>query len=166
MQEGQQETTGKDRGVDNPVEQEIYPEENEEEVEEESGEVVTSSRRGCVWGCLAPIAIFLAVIMILGIFGYSRRDSISSALVKRIVNNTQVHVLSQLPEESDSQEVENTFERVRSALKEDKIDQKLLVESIEKYHDIMQSDANQSEKNKAIEDLMDSLNLSIEGNNP
>jgi len=143
--------------TDEGAEEGQYP-----ELEEDwAGNGRTSRRSGCLWGCLMPIAAVVAVLMIVGIVVYSKRDTISSWLLVRILANTQNHVLSELPEDMDSEAIKADFEKVKSALKAKKMDEDALTKAIEEYQEATRHKLPQTKKKDAISKLMEGMNAAI-----
>ncbi len=133
-----------------------YLPEDQEEIEEEF-----VPRSGCLRGCLIPIATVFVIIMVLGIITYSKRDTIRSSLLKRIIANTQSHVLSDLPDDMDEKAIETAFERIKTAMKEKQIDEEILTEAIEEYQDATRKKPPLKEKKQAINRLVDGLNAAV-----
>jgi hypothetical protein len=127
----------------------------------EQNQVDLEQRSGCLRGCLTPILIILAIVAILFIIGYSRRDSIRPYLIKRILNNTQNQVISMLPEDMDEKAVEATFERVKNALREKQLDEEMLIEAIREYQDALPENLPSEERKQEINKLIEGLDEAI-----
>ncbi len=145
--------------------------EEEEPVEEETTEVEKKvevpvqrepiQRRGCLKGCLIPVAAIFAIIMVILAIGYSKRDAISNSLLKRIIANTQNNILGDLPEGMDEKQIEAAFEEVKLALSEGRIDREALMEAMEKYHDAIGDRPPSEQKKQYINELVTDLNAAI-----
>lgn len=172
-QEGGPEENGPVREVEEPsatgkqaaTDEEEHAEEGEEEPVEEAeekdlaeGELI--QRRGCLRGCLTPIAAILVALLVMVMIVYAKRSAISVWLRQRIVANTQNHILSDLPEDMDEKETEASFEKVKTALKEGRIDEEALDEIIKEYWDAVRK-LPVEERQQAINTLMASLNAAI-----
>jgi len=159
VQEIQQSPTAEEQ---EPVEEDEGESELAEEAEEEEpvGEELIQ-RRGCLRGCLTPIAAIFVVVMIIVMAVYAKRSAISGWLRERILANTQNHVLSDLPEGMDEKEMEATFEKVKSALREGRIDEEVLDEAIAEYQDAVRKRPPPDEKKRAISRLTEGLNAAI-----
>ena len=172
-QEGPEEN-GPAEEVDDPslpedpaeVEEEYTPEDAEEgeAVEElEAEELVEEEliqRRGCLWGCLTPVAVILAVVLVLIVIGYAKRNVLRSVLITRIVTNTRDRVLDELPEE-DAERVKAEFEKVKAALKEGRIDEEALTVAIEEFHDSMRKRPSPEQKVQEINKLIEDMDAAI-----
>jgi hypothetical protein len=157
--------TGELAATDEEEQAEEGEEEPVEEAEEEDlaeGELI--QRRGCLRGCLTPIAAILMALLVMVMIVYAKRSAISEWLRQRIVANTQNHVLSDLPEDMDEKEIEASFEKVKTALKEGRIDEEALDEIIKEYWDVVQK-LPVEERQQAINTLMVGLNAAIIGSN-
>ena len=142
-------------------EQEEESETTEEETEEEPIEAELIQKRGCLWGCLIPLATIVAVVLVIITIGYSRRDVIHAVLLKRIVVNTQNHVLSKLPQDMDDKAIETAFEEVKTALKENRLDKEALTEAIEEYHGVMRNKPPEDQERQEIDKLMTALKAAV-----
>lgn len=142
---------------------EKYTEEDkpvEEVGEEEPIERVPVRRRGCLWGCLTPVAAVLAIILVLIVIGYAKRNALNSTLIKRIVINTQNRVLDKLPED-EVETVKADFEKVKIALKEGRIDEQALIMAIEEYHNAMRKKPSSEQGKEEIDRLIAGMNAAI-----
>lgn len=162
---GEQAATGEVQRAEEDEEDELV---EEAEEEEDLGDGVPSlvegeliQQRGCLRGCLTPMAAILAIVLVIVMIGYAKRNALREVLLKRIIANTQRHVLGQLPEDMDENEVEDIFEKVKAALKEDRIDEEALTEAIKKYQDAMQKRPPLEQKKREIGELMAGLNSAI-----
>jgi hypothetical protein len=153
--DGEQEPVGATHA--SPVQSEPVEEAEEEEPVRE--ELI--QRRGCLRGCLTPIAAIFVVVMIIVMAVYAKRGAISGWLRQRIVANTQNHVLSDLPEGMDEREIEATFEKVKAALKEGMIDVEILDEAIAEYQDAVRKRPPPDEKKLEISRLTEGLNAAM-----
>lgn len=145
-----------------PAEEEDEPvEEPEDEdwAEEDEEEVIP--RRGCLKGCLAPIAVIFVIMLVLIIIAYSKRDTIHASLLSRIIANTQNQILSKLPDDMDEKTVEAAFERLKKAMKEKHVNEEVLTEAVEEYQEATQEEPPLEEKKQAINRLMDGLNAAV-----
>lgn len=118
-------------------------------------------RRGCLTGCITPIAVIFVIILVIGVIGYSKLDAFRRILLKRIIANTQDHILSDLPLDIDENEIEATFEKLKLALKEDRVDTEALTKAIEEYHNVVKEKPPPARKKQAIDTLMESLTMLI-----
>ena len=128
----------------------------EEEIEEVSAEEEPIRKGGCLQGCLIPIAVIIVILLVGVVLIYLKYDALREALLMRIVSNTQNHVLSQLPEE-DRNALKDTFERVKTALKEKQIDEEALTEAIEEYQDSISQSQPLEQKKQIIDTLKEDL---------
>ena len=140
-------------------EEEDRPVEEAEEAELIEEELVQT--RGCLRGCLTPIVVVFAIVLVAVMIGYSRRSALRSGLLKRIIANTQEHALSELPDGMDEKTIEATFEKVKTALKEGRIDEEALTEAIEEYQDATQKRLPLEQRKQEIDKLMAGLNGAI-----
>ncbi len=144
--------------------QEKEQEEEQPEEEPEDDDLVEEElpqRHGCVAGCLVPIAVASAIVLVIIMIGYSKRDSISHGLLKRIVDNTQSNVLNDLPIDMNPEQVRAEFEKLKLAQKEGRIDEVTLTEIIEDYWDIVRKRPSPQQKKRAIIKLRTSLKEAI-----
>ena len=93
--------------------------------------------------------------------GYAKRNVLREQLLKRIVANTQNHVLSELPEDIDEKEVKAVFGKVENAMKEGRIDEEALTEAISQYQDATRRRLSLQERKQAINRLMEGLESAI-----
>ena len=129
----------------------------EEEIEEISAEEEPIRKGGCLQRCLIPIAVIIVILLVGVVLIYLKYDALREALLMRIVSNTQTHALSQLPEE-DRNAVKDTFERVKTALKEKRIDEEALTEAIEEYQDSI----SQSQPLERKKQIINTLKVDLE----
>lgn len=128
----------------------------EEEIEEVSAEEKPTRRGGCLQGCLIPIAVIIVILLVAVVLIYLKYDALRAALLMRIISNTETHVLSQLPEE-ERNAIKDTFERVKTALKEKQIDEEVLTEAIEEYQDSISQSQPLEQKKQIINTLKEDL---------
>lgn len=189
MKEKEQEMPEEDEqmdGIDDPALEEELPEseqaeqiveDEEEEVEEdveaeddpveEAAEEVLEEeppqRRGCLWGCLIPIATILVVcIAVISIVHVRWGNAINKSIRHKIIANTQTNALGNLPngmEDEEIAELKTAFEKVKTALDEDMIHVEILDEAIREYQDAAREDASQ--KRQAINNLKAGLDRAI-----
>jgi len=139
--------------------------EGEDESAEEAEEIAPATgelapRRGCFWGCLFPIVIIILVFAtVIAIVHVRWGDSISSWMRHRIIANTQINILGDLPDDMDEKEIKAAFEDVKTALDKDMIDAEILDDSIGVYQDATKE--RSSQKKQAINDLMEGLDAAI-----
>ena len=137
-----------------------------EEVGEEEPDEELAPRRGCVWGCLIPIAIVLAVcITVIVVVQVRWGDAISKRMRHRIIANTQINVLGDLPGDMNDEEISEikaTFEKVVAALDKDMINVEILDVTIREYQDANRE--RLAQKRQAIEDLMEGFNAATRVN--
>ena len=159
----QEEKGPEENGQVGNVEEELVSEEKtdeaepvEEEIEEISAEEEPIRRGGCLQGCLIPIAVIIVILLVAVVVIYSKYDALRESLLVRIISNTQTHALSQLPEE-DRNSVKDTFERVKTALKEKRIDEDALTEAIEEYQDSISQSQPLEQKVQVINKLKEDL---------
>ncbi len=159
----QEERGPEENGPVGNVEEELVSEEekdeaesDEEEIEEISAEEEPIRRDGCLQGCLIPIAVIIVILLVAVVVIYSKYDALRESLLMRIISNTQTHALSQLPEE-DRNPVKDTFERVKTALKEKRIDEEALTEAIEEYQDSISQSQPLEQKRQIINKLLRDL---------
>ncbi len=159
----QEEKGPEENGPVGNVEEELVSEEKtdeaepvEEEIEEISAEEEPIRRGGCLQGCLIPIAVIIVILLVAVVVIYSKYDALRETLLVRIISNTQTHALSQLPEE-DRNPVKDTFERVKTALKEKRIDEDALTEAIEEYQDSISQSQPLEQKAQIINKLKEDL---------
>ena len=138
------------------LEKEKATAEGEELVREEQ-----RRRSGCLRGCLTPIAVIFLIFLVLFMIGYSKRDAIRSGLLRRIIANTENHVLGELPEGIDGEAIKAVFENVRAAMTEGRIDVEALTDAIEKYQDATRKRPTLDQKKQEINELMAELNVAI-----
>lgn len=121
-------------------------------------------RRGCLVGCITPIAVALAIVLVIVTIVYSKRDALSHGLLKRIINNTQNNVLR--AQGINEKQVTATFEEVKLALKERRIDKEALAEAIEEYWDAVGKRPPSEQAEEEITKLMESLGKLIKQISP
>ena len=148
MQEEQSEYQEKEQEEEQPEEEP----EDDDLMEEEPPQ-----RHGCVAGCLVPIIVASAIVLVILAIGHSKRDSISQGLLKRIVNNTQSDVLNDLPINMEQGQVKAEFEELKSARKQGRVDDEALTEIIEGYWDTVRKKPSPQQRKQAITKLMANL---------
>lgn|GEM_PF-3234330 len=154
-----EEQTAEEESVAARGEEESEPVEEAEEEELVEEELI--QRRGCLRGCLTPIAAILAIVLVMFMIIYAKRSAISQWLRQRIIENTQNHVLSDLPEGMDEKEIEAAFGKVETALKEGGIYVEALDEAIKEYQDAVRKRLPLEERKQEISKLMEGLNAAI-----
>ena len=118
-------------------------------------------RSGCLAGCLIPMVVIIAVLLLLFTLGYSRRTAIQKMLMTRIVTNTEAHVLDQLPEDMDAKEVETTFERLKAAIREDRVEKEVLTDAIAEYQRATRNELSDRENRQILARLMKALSAAM-----
>ena len=144
-------------------EEEQSADEDEEEVVVEEDEFLEEEpppKRGCLTGCIIPLAVLFLIIAVAFTIAYSKRNTIHNWLLKGTVSNTQNHVLNEvrlaieegrtndIPDMNEAQ-IEKEFDKVKLALKEGRIDEVALMEAIKQYQDTIEE-----RKRLAINNLM------------
>jgi uncharacterized membrane protein YheB (UPF0754 family) len=76
----------------------------------------------------------------------------------RIISNTQENVLNNLPKEIDKKTIEDTFEKVKTAFKENKIDEQGMKQAIKEYLEAVKGLSSENLKKEEIDKLMIRLN--------
>lgn len=148
---------------ENPIEkpdQEI-PEEDIKNEDEGliSGEFIP--RRGCLKGCFMPILVIFIILTIIGLLANSRREVIRYWIIQRVINNTEKHVLNDLPKNMDKKTVSDLFESVKDAYKEGKIDEEAMENAIKDYIENTKNMSSPEMKKDEIEKLMNKLRLAM-----
>ena len=156
-----EEKTEEEEPAENEEQEDELVEEPEDEDWTEEDDEKVIPRRGCLKGCLTPIAIIFVTVLVLIMIAYSRRDTIRTGLLNRIITNTQNQILSKLPDDMDEKTVEATFEKLQTAMKEKQINEDILTEAIEEYQDATKEELPLEEKKQASNRLMDGLNASV-----
>ncbi len=141
---------------DEAEEESVVEAEDDELLEEEP-----SQRRGCLAGCIIPIAVVFAVVLVIAAIVYSKQDTIQQWLLKRIVANTQNDIINNLPADMDKNQIETDFEKVKLALKEVRVNEKALAEAIEEYQDAIGDRPSVEQKKRDINELMMDLSAAI-----
>lgn len=113
------------------------------------------SRKGCVIGCLIPVFLIIAGLVIAIILGYSRQESILKSVIDNTYNN--------LPEDMREPQNASTFEEVKTALESERIDTEILIEIMEEYQDSIRGNPPELEKKQAAEKLIANLGELIRG---
>ncbi|MDQ1329349.1 MAG: hypothetical protein QG641_2638 [Candidatus Poribacteria bacterium] len=151
-----------------PTEQETdqqNTEDSEEElIEEDSEGLITGElvpKRGCLKGCLMPIIIFFVVMLALGVGIHAKRNTIREWFILKIISNTQENVMTNLPKEIDKKAIEDTFDKVKTAFKNGKIDEQTMKQAINDYLEAVKGLPSAELKKSEIEKLMTELNNAI-----
>ena len=145
---------------------ELEPDQHTEVLEEESteenseglisGELIP--KHGCLKGCLTPILVVFVVMLALGFGIHAKRNTIREWFMMRIISNTQKNVFTNLPKEVDKKMIEDTFEKVKTAFKENKIDEQAMKLAIKDYLDAVKGLPSEELKKTEIDKLMTRLN--------
>jgi hypothetical protein len=126
-----------ENNVENNEKDQHLPEETEESSEPDEFEETAKSnllpKYGCLKGCLIPILGVFVIIIAIGMVIYSKSDRIHEWLILRIVSNTQEKVLTQPPDGIDKKTIELTFDNVKSAFRNGKIDEQDMENAIKEY---------------------------------
>ena len=151
-----------------PTEQETdqqNTEDSEEELVEEDSEGLIAGelvpKRGCLKGCLTPIIIIFVVMLALGVGIHAKRNTIREWFILKIISNTQENVMTNLPKEIDKKAIEDTFDKVKTAFKDGKIDEQAMKQAINDYLDAVKGLPSAELKKSEIEKLMTELNNAI-----
>jgi len=149
------------------VEEDVEAEDDPvEEVAEEVLEEEPPQRRGCLWGCLIPVATILVVcIAVISIVHVRWGDAINKSIRHKIVANTQTNALGNLPDgmaDGEIEELKTVFEKVKTALDKGMIHVEILDDVIREYQDAAREDISQ--KRQAINNLKAGLNRAISEN--
>lgn len=142
----------------------------EEDQESEPAEEEQPERRGCVSGCLIPVAAVIVIALVIGAIGYQKRDALSHYLLKGVVANTQDDVLYQndtlsAPIDMSQDEIKALFKKVKLALKEGRIDAEVLREVIEEYWDVAGKRPSPRQRREGIEKFMANLSAMLTQSN-
>ncbi len=116
---------------------------------------------GCLKGCLIPILAVIIIIIAIAMFIHSKSDIIQDWLIVRIISNTQKKILTDLPEDIDKKTIELTFDKVRSAVKDKKIDEQEVKIAIKEYLQATEKSTTPEHKKAEIDKLTTRLNKSI-----
>lgn len=133
----------------------------EQETEEELIENKLFPRYGCLKGCLVPIIAIIIIIVAFAMFIHTKGDKIHDWLIVRIISNTQKKILNELPEGIDKKNIDLTFSRVRSAIKDGKMDEQEVRNAIKEYLQATEDNIAPEQKKIEIEKLIMRLNKSI-----
>lgn len=140
-----------------------HPQESDEQGEDNegliSGELIP--KRGCLKGCLTPLAVIFVIILALGVITHAKRTTIREWLIQRIISNTQKRVLIDLPKDVDKKTIETLFGEVKTAFKESKIDEQAMKEAIRDYLDATKDMLSPEQKKPEIDKLLSSLKSAI-----
>jgi hypothetical protein len=155
----------KDNSENNEEDQHLPEEpENISEPDEDYEETAKSSllpKYGCLKGCLIPILGVIIVIIAIGMIIHLKRGTIHEWLIIRIVSNTQEKVLNQLPKEIDKKAIEFTFDNVKSAIRNGKINEQDMETAIKEYLGATEGTISPEFKKAEIEKLILRLNKAI-----
>jgi hypothetical protein len=133
----------------------------EESIEEDSEGLISGElipKHGCLKGCLVPILIVFVVMLALGFGIHTKRNTIREWFMLRIISNTQENVLNNLPKEIDKKTIEDTFEKVKTAFKENQIDEQGMKQAIKEYLEAVKGLPSENLKKEEIDKLMTRLN--------
>ena len=151
-----------------PTEQETdqqNTEDSEEELIEEDSEGLIAGelvpKRGCLKGCLMPIIIFFVVMLALGVGIHAKRNTLREWFMLKVISNTQESVLINLPKEIDKKAIEDTFDKVKTAFKENRIDEQVMKQMINNYFESVKGLPSAELKKSEIDKLMTGLNSAI-----
>lgn len=151
-----------------PTEQETDQqniEDSEEELVEEDSEGLIADelvpKQGCLKGCLLPIIIIFVVMLSLGVGIHSKRNAIQEWFMLKIISNTQENVVTNLPKEIDKKAIEDTFDKVKTAFKDGKINEQAMKKAINDYLDAVKGLPSAELKKSEIDKLMTELNNAI-----
>lgn len=131
--------------------------EDEEELEEKD----LFPKYGCLRGCLIPIIAIIIIIIAIAMLIQSKSDKIHDWLIVRIISNTQKKILNEPLEGIDKKTVELTFDKVRSAIKENKIDEQEIKDAIKEYLQATEGTITPEHKKTEIDKLIKRLNKSL-----
>lgn len=167
VEEVEDPSLAEDQAAAGEAEQVEEDEEESEPVEEIEDEYLVEEevilRRGCLRGCLIPIAAILVICLAAVVIVHAKWGNVISAWVRqRIIVNTQNQVRSGLTDDKDREEIDAAFEKVKAALKEGKIDEEILDETIRQYQDATRGKL--PPEGQVIDALKDGLNAAIIGN--
>lgn len=133
----------------------------EDDEELQSGDLLP--KYGCLKGCLIPIFGIVIIIIAIAMIIHSKSGTINEWLIVRIVSNTQEKILTDLPEGIDKKAVELTFDNVRSAIKNNRIDEQEVKTAIKEYLQATKGLVTPERKKIEIERLILRLNKSVSG---
>ncbi|MGB9595186.1 MAG: hypothetical protein ACPL7B_02795 [Candidatus Poribacteria bacterium] len=149
------------------------PDEKEQELTEESLDTVKQDdeeeleeknlfpKYGCLRGCLIPIIAIIIIITAIVMLIQSKSDAIHDWLIVRIISNTQKKILNDLPEGIDKKTIELTFDKLRSAIKNNKIDEQEIKNAIKEFLQAIEGPTTPENKKIEIDRLIKRLNKSL-----
>jgi hypothetical protein len=146
------------------IDQQNTEDSEEELVEEDSEELIAGKldpKRGCLKGCLMPIIIIFVVMLALGVGIHAKRNTIQEWFMLKIISNTQENVTTNLPKEIDKKAIEDTFDKVKTAFKDGKINEQIMKQAINDYLDAVKGLPSAELKKSEIDKLMIGLNNAI-----
>jgi hypothetical protein len=138
--------------------------ETDEDTDEDYEETAKSNllpKYGCLKGCLIPIIGVFVIIIAIGMLIYSKSDRIHEWLILRIVSNTQEKVFTQPPDGIDKKTIELTFDNVKSAFRNGKIDEQEMENAIKEYLGATAGTTLPERKKAEIDKLILRLNKAI-----
>jgi len=158
-QEKESETPEEDSSAEETEEIADDVDEDEDEPAEEDHDLLEEEPqgRGCLLGCVTPIAVIFVIVLVIAMIGYSKRDALRQGLLKRIVANTHDHVLNDLPADLDENQIETDFDKLKLALKEGRVNEEAMAEVIEDYQDAVKGKPTIGQKRRATNNLMADL---------
>jgi len=124
-----------------------------------SGELVP--KRGCLKGCLTPIIFVFVLALALGVGIHAKRNTLREWFMLKVISNTQESVLINLPKEIDKKAIEDTFDKVKTAFKENRIDEQVMKQMINNYFESVKGLPSAELKKSEIDKLMTGLNSAI-----
>jgi hypothetical protein len=155
------ENNEKDQPLSEEPEKSSETDEDTDEDYEETAKSNLLPKYGCLKGCLIPIIGVFVIIIAIGMLIYSKSDRIHEWLILRIVSNTQEKVFTQPPDGIDKKTIELTFDNVKSAFRNGKIDEQEMENAIKEYLGAT-ADTTLPERKKAeIDKLILRLNKAI-----
>lgn len=162
-EEGSEESAPEENSDSEKTEGELdqHTENSEEESAEENYELIPGElipKRGCLKGCLTPIIVVFVVMLALGYGIHTKRNTIREWFMLRIISNTQENVLANLPKGIDKKAIEDTFEKVKTAFKENRINEQAMKQAIKYYLEAAKNSSSEELKKAEIDKLMIKLN--------
>lgn len=126
--------------------------------------MVALTRRGCLKNFVIFLAILISMILISSILIYKHFDGqkgIRRWIVSKATDGAQNLVLKQRPDGISKKEIEQTFERLKYAIKDDQVDLNKLYQILEKYQENFQNDRpSDQEMAKFLEDIRSTITKS------
>jgi len=144
--------------------EDLHPTDKDSGSEMDEEELISGElfpKRGCLRACLTPIIAILLVILVVGMIIHAKRNVLNEWLIQRIVSNTQNQVLRDLPKGMDKKAIEASFEKVKIALEEGKIDEQALKEAIGRFLSAMQETPAPEQMKVEIDRLMADMDAAI-----